>query len=81
MEVGQGPNWGCSAKEKEVSQVYRVTRPVFAGRSTVFPQVNGGGTSVAYKCWQKDFAFSAPLFLCVRLSVPAPAQVWNGNKR
>jgi hypothetical protein len=23
MEVGQGPNWGCSAKEKKVAQTNR----------------------------------------------------------
>jgi hypothetical protein len=59
-------SWGNRAAPYEV---YRVTRRAsFYSQTHNVPASARSGASVACECWQKDFAFSAHLFLRVRLS-------------
>jgi hypothetical protein len=60
MEVGQGPNWGCSAKGKKKSKIFAV-ECLFLETTTV-KQINSAAVMFMHVCrvtWEEMAKFRA----------------------
>jgi hypothetical protein len=82
MEVGQGPNWGCSAKEEE-EEMYTVSRSQglrgLRHESSSLARTLGSWVRIPLKAWMFVCVYSVFVLFCVGMGLATGSSSVQGN--